>query len=216
MAGCKSLSDNDLDLIDEAFDRLSESDKKGTWYRNRTIFYLQLYTGFRISELLSIRLKQVIEDEDISFYITVQRKNMKGGKTVAKTKADPRTVKLNEKSRDLIRDYLNHYGTSRDDPELFLFRPVRKDNANKAMSSRSCQLIYDRIFEEAKIKEHSTPYRLSTHTCRKTFARHAKDLVEGDLKSLQKMMGHKSLESTSHYVEEDQELIDRAWDNLEF
>lgn len=214
MPGCKPFSSIDLDRIRDAFDELAAGkDIHRVWPRNKAIFFLQCYTGFRISELVSIRLKQVIEGDDVSHSITVPRRQMKGGNKI-KGASEARTVELNERSRELIRQYLADYGSSESDPDSYLFHPVGKPD--KSISSRTCQLAYDKAFETAKIADYSRPYRLSTHSCRKTFARAAKGLVQGDLKSLQQMMGHKSLQSTAHYIESDSSLIEKAWRELDF
>lgn len=216
MPGCKSLSDEDISNIDIAFDTFifkeNELGKKNVWHRNKAIFYLQLYTGFRISELCSLKVKQVVEGDDISYFITVPRGNMKGGKS--EKGADSRTVELNDNARSIIRDYLNYYINRREKLDSPLFSP--EGSPDKYVSSRTCQMFYHQIFEEAKIKEYSTHNRLSTHSCRKTFAEHARELVNGDIKSLQEMMGHKSMESTSHYIEPNKDLISNAWKNLKF
>lgn len=218
--GCRALTKEELEKIDAVFDShigSDDGDNYDLWTRDKTIFHLQRHTGFRISELISIRLKQVLEDDDIGFAISVPRSYMKGGK-ISGTKTTSRTVKLNDNSRDLIRNYLEHYKMFEESGETFLFRAWHRkkdeERPNINLSDRSCSKIYKDLFKEAKIPEHSIRGRLSTHSLRKTFCRKAQKLVGGDIKSLMEMMGHRSMESTGHYIEADEELIDNAWKKM--
>jgi integrase len=71
MPGCRPLTDDEVDLVLQSF---------GGRYalRDRALFLLGIYTGFRITELLSLRLADVAPHQQVVPRITVPRRHMKG------------------------------------------------------------------------------------------------------------------------------------------
>ena len=95
MAGCRSLSDDEVELVRTSF--------KGHYaLRNRCLWEVGTKTGFRISELLSLKIHDVIQHGQIKDAITVSARFMKG-----KTKS--RSVVLHNSAKEAISDYLNGY-----------------------------------------------------------------------------------------------------------
>ncbi len=70
MLGCRPLTDDELSRVQHAFSGTFER-------RNRALFVLGYTTGFRISELLSLRVKDVLAGSGLVKHVKVPRRNMK-------------------------------------------------------------------------------------------------------------------------------------------
>jgi len=92
MKGCRPLTQDEVKDILESF--------AGEYAaRDRCLFVLGTLSGFRISEMLSLRVKDVSLDGRVLDQVTVQRRNMKG-------KQQGRTVSLHPRAQAAIRDQL--------------------------------------------------------------------------------------------------------------
>jgi site-specific recombinase XerD len=72
--------------------------------RNKALFVTGHRTGFRISELLSLRVVDYLEHRKIVDHLTVQRQYMKGGKA---RKTSGRTVALHPEARAALSVWLD-------------------------------------------------------------------------------------------------------------
>ena len=110
--------------------------------RNLSLFLLGANTGFRISELLSLRLDDVLEEDGrIKSRLTVTRKNMKGNKS-------GRTVLLNNAGKKGIAPWLIELKRMdvihKDD---FVFRS--KNGPNRAISRVQVWKILNTVYRSA-------------------------------------------------------------------
>lgn len=144
--------------------------------RNYALITLLYDTGCRISELLGLKIDDIQLDEKI---ITVKGK---GGKS--------RIVPFGDRSLIGLVKYLNRrdrlFGKG---GLLFLTKfgnPLTRRMTNK---------IIERIGEKANVEN----VRLSAHTFRHTFAKNWL-MNGGDIFSLQKILGHRTLEMVKNYV----------------
>lgn len=71
MPGCRPLTDEEVDQVMQPFDGRFAA-------RDRALFLPGIYTGFRITELLSLRLRDVYQHQEVLSRVTVPRRNMKG------------------------------------------------------------------------------------------------------------------------------------------
>ena len=168
--------------------------------RNLSLFLLGIDTGFRISELLSLKIKDLFPffpDLRFAKHVMVEKRNMKG-------KKDSRTVPyISEETKNCFSDYISKwneiYGKEIDknDP-LFMSREhhISEDGTkfNKHLSSRMFDTILNTIYKELKIETSGT------HSMRKTFAQDINDIVGGDIFKTQKMLGHKHMKTTQVYA----------------
>jgi site-specific recombinase XerD len=153
--------------------------KSAEGYRDYTIFLTLLDTGIRVSELCSLRLDNLWLEEGM---LKVMGKGNK-----------ERLIPIGKQVQRLLWHYLSRY---RPEPAvsncnlLFLTRdgkPLNKDRVEKIMAHYG---------KKASIKG----VRCSPHTLRHTAA--VKFLRNGgDVFSLQRMLGHASLEMTRRYCE---------------
>lgn len=203
MRGCRPL---ELSEVSRALERM-----RGTRLamRNRCMVQLGLYTGFRISELLSLRVGDVVQDGRVLERIVVERKNMKG-------KQQSRDVKLNERARAALRMWLPELYAWRDNgPDLYLFQSNRGGRITRRQAGR----IITQLAQEL-----SMPPKVATHSLRKTFAgaiyqRGLDTWRQGEelpIRVAMKALGHKSVDATESYLGLDVRQVDEAVDALDF
>ncbi|QSO46759.1 tyrosine-type recombinase/integrase [Alicyclobacillus mengziensis] len=162
---------------EEQVKRLLEQPDKQTFtgLRDYTLMMLLLETGVRISECIGIALRDV---------------HLKEGNIVVCGKGSKhRTVPIQSKMIKVLRTYLAERGAVMSDA-LF----VTIDGT--AIQKRSVQEIIGRYGETARIDD----VRVSPHTFRHTFAKFY-ILAGGDIFSLQKILGHSTLDTVRIYVE---------------
>lgn len=152
--------------------------KTPTGFRNYTVILLLLDTGIRLSELTNLEI------EDIDFGQSSMLISGKGNKE--------RTVPFGIQVRRTLWRYARNYRACPVSPKeqhFFL------SGNGLPLQPRSVQSIIKRIGEKAGI----TGVRNSPHTLRHTFAKMY--LMEGgDIFSLQKILGHASLEMVKAYL----------------
>ncbi len=151
--------------------------------RDRCLFVLGIKTGYRISELLSLKPDEVMQYGEVREEITVKRSAMKGGRK-------SRTVKLHPMAQEAITAYMA--GAK---PEHRLF-PFTRMTAHR---------IVQRIVEAHKLKG-----RVSFHSLRKTFGMHVYSRTGQNIVAAQMALGHSSLSSTTHYLSVGQDTVDKA------
>lgn len=164
--------------------------------RNRALFLLGLRSGFRISELLSLRLKDVLQNGNLVDRVAVERKNMKG-------QLAGRTVVLHPEAREALGFWVNRLTERHTDPVTFLFRS--RQGANQAMDRRSAWHLLTRAFAKCGLTG-----KLGTHCMRKTFAKKVHEKLGRDLVKTQKALGHARITSTVSYLSFNENDIDDA------
>lgn len=207
MKGCRALSDEELGKIREYFDNRignPEIDKWDLERRNKTIFYLNANTGFRISELLSLNIGNVMNEKGtIIREIYLKKSNTKG-------KVSGRSGFLNDNILKMVEEYIDHYYTKkglepRRDLPLFISRKGVR------LCSRQCLVFYRAMFKELEFDMAIT----GSHTARKTYARKVYHAVGKNILDLKHAMGHSSLNSTAQYIQFDNENVHNALANLD-
>jgi integrase len=188
MKGCRALTDDEVAQVQQAF--------LGSYAaRDRALFMLGLKTGFRIAELLSLRVGDVWQHGRFVDRVAVQRRHMK-------QKREVRSVILHPDAKAALAVWLmemNHHGAVGTDTCLFASRkginpPLRPGQARHLLHQAyaACGLTG----------------KLSTHTMRKTFGQTVFEKSGRDLLKTQRAMGHKSPASTVAYLHIDARDID--------
>ncbi|MEW6326762.1 MAG: site-specific integrase [Thermodesulfobacteriota bacterium] len=93
MKGCRPLNDQEVKLVTMSF-----GGKYAT--RDKALFLLGLKSGFRISELLSLRLSDVLRAGRMADCVSVQRRHMK-------KKTESRTVLLRPEAKETLDKWIN-------------------------------------------------------------------------------------------------------------
>ena len=182
MIGCRPLSTAEIEALRGALEAV----------RDRTLLTLGVKTGFRISELLSLKVQDVRQHGTIVDRVTVARRCMKGRHT-------SRTVALHGEARQAIAELLE---TGLEDRH-YLFKS--RQLANRPLSACQAWRILKRAANACKLQG-----RVATHNMRKTFARGIYERTDRDLLKTAQALGHKSVSSTVSYLSCEQADVDAA------
>lgn len=176
--------------------------------RNRAMFSLGVNAGFRVTEITSLKIGDLVErDGSIVDRVTVSRLNMKG-------KKNSRTIRLNNKAKAAIRPWLESLAkqnvVNKND---YVFRSIR---GNYPVCRSQAWKILAHAYRVAGFKG-----KLGTHAMRKTFANNVYDYFLGLVAAGEKIdafrltskaLGHSDIKSTDQYLSFRTEEIDRAVD----
>jgi len=190
MATSRPLQYNEIQQIVSGFDGIYKE-------RNRSLFMLGLTTGYRISELLSVTIADLVDDSgEVVKALAINRQRMKG-------KKQSREVVLWEGVRDMIRNWcevLRQNG----------FRMGREYAFCTLAGNPISYLEFWKIIKAAAKKGGVAPLRgVATHSMRKTFAynvwlnakeRERKGENVDAWKVVQEALGHADIKSTMHYM----------------
>jgi len=190
MKGCRPLSEEEISQVTQAFD--------GPFaLRNQALLLLDVRTGYRISELLSLRVGDVYQRGQVMDWITVPKRHMKG-------QTAGRTLPLHAEAKRALQRWLEAYGRQQPLlPTLVLF-PSRK-GVNKALSRVQAWQLLQQACHRCGLTG-----RIGFHSCRKTFGLRIYRALGHDLRGTQEALGHKWLSSTQHYLPVDQQAITAA------
>jgi len=143
--------------------------------RDRLILEMLYATGVRVSELVNIKITDILSDNTIKIL-------GKGNKE--------RIVRYGEYCAEILKMYLNdgHYKLNGSSQYLFL-----NSNGGK-LTDRGVRYLLDKIIAKTTLEK-----KISPHMIRHSFATHL--LNEGcDILTVQELLGHESLTATSIYT----------------
>lgn len=188
MIGCKALSQNEIECILGNLDKL----------RDKTLFLFNLYTGFRIKESLSLKVSDILLNNEITNRITVQRKSMKG-------KISSRTILLHPNLRMHLKALVKEQGLISTD---YLFKSRNGDN--RPITRNQAWFNFNKAVKKANLEG-----KIGLHSTRKTFADRMYTAFDKDLLKTSKALGHKNIGSTISYLSFRTEELDEAITNME-
>ena len=189
MKGCRPLTAAEVWLVEQSF---------GGRYarRDRALFLLGVKSGFRITELLSLRVGDVLQHGQLVDRVTVARRHMKQGR-------EGRSVVLHPEARAALAAWLQAGAwPGPPAPDTYVFRS--RKGGNRPISRRQAL----RILHEAYATNGLTG-KVATHSMRKTFAnqvyrhltqRHAAGEAVDPFSLTSKALGHRNLNSTDAYL----------------
>jgi len=149
--------------------------------RDYLLFTIGINTGLRISDLLKLKLSDVM-DHKCKAKDNIYIREKKTGKE--------KVFKMNKIAKEAIKEYiisLNNY-----DLDWYLFKS--KKGNNKAISRIHAYDILNDVAKEVGIKD-----KIGTHTLRKTFGYHARMKGVG-IEILQKIFNHSAPGITMRYI----------------
>ena len=158
-------------------------------YRNKAMLEILYGSGLRISELISLTLRDVDMENDIIRCIG------KGSKE--------RIVPINDYEKHFLNLYLEHrsfFLINGDNDYLFL------NNHGKKMTRQGFLKNLKKILVEKNISKNVTP-----HTLRHSFASH---MLSGgaDLRSIQMLLGHSDISTTKIYTHISNEKVKKDYE----
>lgn len=189
MKGCRPLTEAEVALVRQSF---------GGRYgrRDHALFLLGVKSGFRISELLSLRVGDVWRGSQVVERVTVARRHMK-------RQTEGRTVLLHPEVRGALAAWLVDLKSSGPCPsETYVFQS--RKGPNRPISRRHALRVLREVYDANEL---TGP--LGTHAMRKTFAnqvyqhlcaRRATGEAVDPFRMTSKALGHRSLTSTDGYL----------------
>ena len=180
--GCKALSPQDADLVAASFNGKYR-------LRDRAIWLTGVYTGLRISEILSLNIGDVVDGSIFRNTVTVKKAFMKG-------KKESRTIPLHFRAQSAIRELVESLPPQSRSEKTPLFR---SQGTEKRLSSRMYSLQLKSAARAAGISCDN----LSTHTMRKSFASRmwTSSYISKDLAKMAQLLGHKDPSNTLRYIQ---------------
>ncbi len=175
--------------------------------RNALLLEMGSYLGYRVSELLSLKVKDVADANSVRREITISRQNLKGGNGSRARAVHNRRVVVPENLRHSIATYLEQAELF---PGSFLFQS--REGGNRPLSRYQAHRVIVDAAGACGFTE-----RIATHSMRKTFVRRIYELSGHDLIKTQRIVGHRSPLTTARYLETDQADLDalvRAQDSI--
>ena len=183
---CRRLNPDEIGKVAEAL----RGTRKGP--RDAALFILGITTGFRISELLSLRVGDVMDDLGVRPTVTVKRRNMK-------RKQHGRTMDIVPLAASALKEWVKwaftRWGVSYRD-HLF----CKSDGS--PISRQEAWRILKRAYRRAGVRG-----AVATHSMRKTFVSMAREYARANVDDVeplmfaQRMAGHARIDSTVKYLE---------------
>ena len=190
MRGCRPLNDAEVHYLSRSF--WGEHAR-----RDKALFLLGVKSGFRISELLSLRLRDVLQSGRLVERVTVERRNMK-------KKLEGRTVLLHPEARAALAAWLEELGQHAElIGDTFVFQS--RKGGNRPITRVQAYRILHEACDACELTG-----KLGTHSMRKTFANKVYDALDNDLVKTQRALGHRNVNSTVQYLSFREEEIDEA------
>lgn len=188
MKGCRSLTDQEADLVMESF--------AGPYaMRDRAVFAVGRYTGERISAILRLKIGDIVQAGRIADAVTYRRASRKG-------KVEGRTIKLHPEAKAALVAWINVLAKgSVLVAEDHVFRSKKQGPLGRKQ--------YHRILKDAVAAAGLTG-KVATHSMRKTFADRVYEALGHDIFRTQKALGHRNINSTVQYLSFREEDIDAA------
>ena len=151
--------------------------------RDKAMFELMYSSGLRCSEVGKIKIGDIQFDERMIL--------IRQGKW-----SKDRIVPINEKAVEALKDYL----CGRDEPEGFVFQG-KKNGHTDIVGKRFLLLLRQRGMDREMLSAHSIRHSIATHL-----------LAHGaDLRYVQELLGHETIETTVRYTNEMQENLKRIY-----
>ena len=203
MSKCRQLK------IDEVIGMTLNGCRPGTkGKRNRALILFGSMVGYRNSELLSLRRRDLLdEDGFLRTELTVSSAEMKrpGGKKAAEhqRKSPGRTVAIPDQAKSIMRAWLiemERLGWSKPSDHVFI---------NLKTGLPICRSAAWKVVRSSAKRAGIPTGRVGVHSLRKTFAAENYDALltaaaAGEkidvLRTMQRLLGHQRIESTTYYL----------------
>ncbi|WP_094649209.1 MULTISPECIES: site-specific tyrosine recombinase XerD [Rickettsieae] len=170
-----------------------EQDKDTDSIRLKAMIHLLYASGLRVSELVSIKLTDILANQMLQDKMS---QNIKKIFSITGKGNKERMVIINEQAALSLLDYLtirsNFISKKHLKSQIYLF-------CSSAASGHMTRQNFAILLKQAAIKAGLNPDNISPHTLRHSFASH---LLEGgaDLRVIQELLGHADISTTQIYT----------------
>jgi len=179
-------------LTDSEFKRLlavASQDRHAE--RNRIIIFLSFACGLRVSEITSLLISDAFtEDEKVKDEMLLKAKDTKTN--------EARRIFISKKLKKELETYIQHFKTM---PSMG--EPLVKSQSGKKFRANSLVMLFDKMYKDSGIPH------ASSHSGRRTFIT---KLAHSGIspKVIMTLAGHKNLQTTSRYIEINDEMLREA------
>jgi len=194
MAGSRPLTHSEERLLVRRVRRLNS--------RDRALITSQLFLGFRISEVLALKVGHVFCGGRVRPRVALPPRFLKGGRGTT------RTIPIGPELHRALERYLGMRTQGEElQPEAPLFLSPRRGPAGAARPL--CRSMAEKIIRKALHGLGSDPLGLSTHSLRKTFAVRLYEASDHDLLVVRDGLGHRSVAVTQVYLPRRMERVEQ-------
>jgi integrase/recombinase XerD len=178
------LTEEEVQRLIDTLER--EKSKKGTYnsYRNSLLVKLMLYGGLRISEVLNIKLNDLIEIDDEMYNINIYAK---GGKE-----------QTGFISKKVIEEELEYFRSVLKEDEF-----IMKTRNNKQLDRSNAFTIVNNIYKKAKIRKKGL--HILRHTLAMRLTQNNTNLV-----TIKKILRHSNIATTTIYAKATEKSVVEA------
>ena len=193
MKGARALTAEEIQSIKKSFFGAYE-------VRDRSLFLIGLYTGSRISELISLNVGDVWQHQKVVKTLELRKAITKGKKT--------RQVPLNLEARETIEALIDWKRSQGEilEPDAPLFVSRKKNG-------RITRIQAHRILKKA-YDDNELTGKVTTHSMRKSFATML--AKNNPLQVVKELLGHSSLAITDKYLSLTEEDLRSAVNGLTY
>lgn len=166
--------------------------------RNYVMFLLGIYTGLRISDILKLRVKDVID-------LTHKKDKRKIKKQIIlreQKTSKQKIIKINPILKEPLEEYVQ-------DKEMYEYLIKSRQGFNKPISRKRAYEILKELGEIFDVES------LGCHSMRKTFGYHYYKQTK-DIALLQKIFNHSSPAITLAYIGIDQDRMNKAYTTFRY
>ncbi len=161
--------------------------------RDRLLVVMGLNTGFRVSELLSLKWGQIWRDGQPLAYVEVARRNLKGGRSAQRKNVLSRRLPINAAAAVAVREYAFAVsGSGVPDPAAWVF--ASRKRCPGVITRRQAHTILARAGVRAGLIGKVAP-----HGMRRAFGLDCYDLTK-DILLVRDLLGHRSVLTTESYL----------------
>lgn len=177
--------------------------------RDRALVTAQWFTGFRISEILSLTIGDVFRGGHIRGRIGIAPRRLKGGYGTT------RYVPVLPELERALKSHIHRLGLKFElRSTMPLFPSIRtREGEIQPMTRSGAQRLLRRVMFQAGLEDDG---RLGTHSLRKTFARSVYRSSGNDLMVLRAALGHSSVSVSERYLEVSSDEVESAIRAVDF
>jgi len=187
-------------LNEKEFKRVIQHQKSASHgVRNIALLHFSFYLGLRVKEMACLRISDVVDiNGELKDEIVLKREMTKGNQG--------RTVYLaHPKVRQALQGYLGF--RKKFENTFFYEAPLFRSQIAGKFSPNTMQMLFSNMYKEVGLEG------ASSHSGRRSFA--TRLLEQGvNIKSVQTLLGHSSIITTSIYVEDNPYLLANISRNL--
>lgn len=176
--------------------------------RDRLFFQIGVNTGLRISSILSLRWRQLVQNGEPVAILEVPRRFLKNGRGVHRKKITSRRIPLNAAAAAAVKEWaFARFGSGPVEPEAPVFTSRKRYPGT--LGRKQAYTLLRAAAERAGLKSGVAP-----HGLRRAFAGDVYSATGKDLIATQNLLGHASPLTTALYLKPKEEDLFNVVRNL--